>query len=334
MMNAKITYLLTEQAQRDAMATTGEPVARTQVIIGLPPLGDLDLFNIAADGTLSLDMSVNNHRHLNVLEEGWHTSPHLWDAVQTYDSLIATLRSLYTARAAAQAAKAYAAQAAVTAEAEYDYALATALDALQQTSADDRVQRTPATDPVHPRSLSTPSHQPLSRTALAAYCARWTEQRAAESAATAAAEAAKEAAKLATINTWISEHGTLLQQARHADGLLHRAEATRLMAEWVMAQYSVPDKDDAQVCDDHECPCSETTIASLSEAAYEAWAEVRAKLPTGHTIVFYRVRECTPADEYGDRDEDAAGSHTAACITIPYGPFRFTHQIRLAEGVL
>jgi hypothetical protein len=334
-MNAKITYLLTEQAQRDAMATTGVPVARQQMIEAEIPTGDLDLCSIAADGTPSLDMTVSSHRHLNVLEPGcWSSSPYQWGAVQTYESLIGALRAAYSARAAAQAAKAYAAQAAVTAEAEYDSALATALDALQDTAEADRVQHTPTRDPVHPRSLSVPSHQPLARTALDAYCARWADQRAAEAAAAKAAEAAKEQAKLSAISAWVGTHGNYLTRARHADGLLHRAEAVRLMAEWVMDSYSVPDEDDRQICDERKCPCSESEITTLSEAAYEAWVAVREELPEDHTVTFWRVRECPTADEYGDRDEDACGHHTAAYISIPYGPFRFTRQIRLAEGVL
>jgi len=333
-MNARITYCLTEAAQRDAMAATGVPVARIQTIDAEIPTGDLDLFAIAADGTPSLDMSVPSHRHLNVLVPGWSSSPYLWASTQSYESIIAHLRAAYAARDARDAAATTAGQAAIAAEAEYDCTLAAALDALQVTAESDRVQRTPAADPVHPRRLSMPAHMPLSRTAQAAYCARWDGQRKAEAEAAAAAEQAKDAAKLAAISAWITRHGTLLQQARHADGLLPRAEATRLMAAWVMFQYSVPDEDDAQVCTHTDCPCSEFEYTSLPESAYEVWVAVRDGLPEDHTVTFWRVRECPPADEYGGRDGSTPSYHMAAYITIPYGPFQFTRQIRLVEGAL
>ena len=335
-MTAKITYLLTEQAQRDAMGATGQPVARQQTIEAEIPTTDLDLFAIGGDGTPSLDMTVNSHRHLNVLREGWCASPYQWGSLQTYESLVGALRAAYATRAAAKEAAAAAEQAKIQAEVKYDYTLADNLDALQATGKNDWVRRTPDThtDPVHPRSLSIPSHMPLARTALAAYYDRWDEQRTAEAAAATAAEEVKEQAKLAAIATWVRDYGTLLQQARHADGLLPRAEATRLMADWVMASYSVPPEDDRQVCTERECPCSELEVTSLSESAYEVWADVRAKLPGNHTVTFWCVKECPPADEYGNRDESTTGTHTAAYITIPYGPFQFTRQIFLANGVL
>lgn len=301
-MTAKITYLLTEQAQRDAMAATGQPVARTQTIEAEIPTTDLDLLSISADGT--------------------------------YYSLVWRLRDAYAAAIAQDEASAAAEQAKITAEAEYDFTAATALDALQQTSEADRVRRTPTTDPVHPRSLTIPTHQPLTRTALAAYCARWDAQRKAEADAATAAEEAKEQAKLAVIDAWMRDYGTLLQQARHADGLMPRAEATKLMAAWVMDSYSVPAEDDRQVCTKRECPCSESGITTLSETDYEAWAAIRNKLPGNHTVSFWRVTECPPTDQYGDRDEACADTHTAAYIAIPYGPFRFERQVILADSIL
>jgi hypothetical protein len=311
-MTVKITYLLTEQAQRDAMAATGVPVPRTQIIEAEAVLADLDLYAVAADGTPSMDLTVPSHRHLSVLVPGRFSSPHQWGSLQTCESLIATLRAAYAARDARDAAAAAAEAAKIQAEADHDYDLAAALDYHHWTSESDRVRRTPATDLVHPRSLPVPVHMPLSRVAQAAYCARWTEQRKAAAALVTAAEEAKEQTKLAAISTWIAEHGTPLQQARHTDGLMSRAEAIKLMATWVMDQYQVPPEDDRQVCSKRECPCSETEITSLSEAAYEVWADVRHKLPGNHTTTFWRVTKCPPRDEYGDRDEAAAGTHTAA----------------------
>jgi hypothetical protein len=325
-MQVKITYMLSETAQRAAMAATGQPVARTQTIEAEAALSDLDLFAIGPDGTVTLDMSVPSHRHLNALVTGWSSSPLLWGAVQTYESLVAAIRAAYAARAAAAEAAAAKEAAKLAAEADYDPALAASLGALQIVGVKDRVRRSPTAAPVHPHALSVPSHQPLTRNALAAYHARAAAQRDERTAAAAAGEAAK----LAAIAAWVAEHGTPLQQSRHKDGMLPRAEATELMAAWVMESHGVPAEDDRQICTDGSCPCSESEITALPECAYTAWVSLRKGLPDGYTVSFQRVKECPSRNEWGDCDADAVGCHTAAYLTIPYGPFRFERQVVLA----
>jgi len=56
-MQATITYLLTEQAQRAQMAATGQPVARKQTITVEVPTEDLGLMEVADDGTPYLDLT-------------------------------------------------------------------------------------------------------------------------------------------------------------------------------------------------------------------------------------------------------------------------------------
>jgi len=56
-MQATITYLLTEQAQRAQMVATGQPVARRQVAIVEVSPEDFPLLDVADDGTLFLDLS-------------------------------------------------------------------------------------------------------------------------------------------------------------------------------------------------------------------------------------------------------------------------------------
>ncbi len=56
-MQATITYLLTEQAQRDAMAATGQPVARKQSITVDVTAEDMTIMQVAEDGTPYLDLS-------------------------------------------------------------------------------------------------------------------------------------------------------------------------------------------------------------------------------------------------------------------------------------
>ena len=64
-MQATITYLLTEQAQRAQMAATGQPVARKQVKTVEITADQLPLLAMAEDGTPYLDIS----RSLEILSK-------------------------------------------------------------------------------------------------------------------------------------------------------------------------------------------------------------------------------------------------------------------------
>lgn len=55
-MQATITYMLSETAQRAAMVATGQPVERKQTVTVEVPIEDLDLMQVAENGTLYLDL--------------------------------------------------------------------------------------------------------------------------------------------------------------------------------------------------------------------------------------------------------------------------------------
>ena len=68
-MQATVTYLLTEQAQRAQMAATGQPAARKQTMTIEVTADDLPLCKVAEDGTLSIDTA---HEHEPALiAAGW-----------------------------------------------------------------------------------------------------------------------------------------------------------------------------------------------------------------------------------------------------------------------
>src|SRR5258708_39817988 len=61
-MQATITYLLTEQAQRAQMAATGQPVARKQTMTVEGAAEDLELCTVADDGTATIEPLRSYHR--------------------------------------------------------------------------------------------------------------------------------------------------------------------------------------------------------------------------------------------------------------------------------
>jgi hypothetical protein len=70
-MQATITYLLTEQAQRAQMAATGQPVARKQTMTIEISAEDLPLCTVGTDGGISLDATAARHWNA-LLAAGWH----------------------------------------------------------------------------------------------------------------------------------------------------------------------------------------------------------------------------------------------------------------------
>ena len=69
-MQATITYLLTEQAQRAQMAATGQPVARKQTMTVEVAAEDLVLCTVADDGTATIEPLRSDHRPA-LLAAGW-----------------------------------------------------------------------------------------------------------------------------------------------------------------------------------------------------------------------------------------------------------------------
>ena len=108
-MQATITYLLTEQAQRAQMAATGQPVARKQVVVEELPLEFLasPYTAIAADGSITVDLTQT----VRLNERGEVSRGSNWTSIEPEldaqpESGCAALRSLIAALAAKQASTA------------------------------------------------------------------------------------------------------------------------------------------------------------------------------------------------------------------------------------
>ncbi len=87
-MQATITYLLTEQAQRAQMAATGQPVARRQsMTIEVTP-DDLPLCEVANDGSISVSVVPNKPA---LFCAGWHNANPI-EAVSYAPDVLADIR--------------------------------------------------------------------------------------------------------------------------------------------------------------------------------------------------------------------------------------------------
>ena len=108
-MQATITYLLTEQAQRAQMAATGQPVARKQVVVEELPLEFLasPYTAIGGDGSVTVDLTQS----VRLNERGEVSRGSNWTSIEPGldaqpESGCAALRSLIAALAAKRASTA------------------------------------------------------------------------------------------------------------------------------------------------------------------------------------------------------------------------------------
>lgn len=323
-MQATITYLLSEQAQRAQMAATGQPVARKQVLVEDIPVELLDspLATIAEDGALSFNLT----RDIAVTESGrigWNC----------YVSGFGQSRAPFDALPPSGAEAVRVRQAAVEA-----YAAKIRADYEEQTRrreaerASERERDLLRGEQVYQSMLATPTARPNLDDIPDWHPRRaeWDAEIASRKAIDEAAKAANEAAKTAYLRTWVFDHGDESLRAQFSDGLLCRKAALALIAAATFADAGVPEEyADSVVCRNRECPCEDNPIDCLPTEVYARWSAIRKMMPEGSTAEFRRVRDCLRNEDWDGEGDSATDAYYVACIKMPHGPFQFERRVRL-----
>jgi len=346
-MQATITYLLTEQAQRAQMAATGRPVARKQSVVEeLPPEFLASPYTaIAADGSITVDLThaVWLNKRGEVSRSSFWTSIEPELAAQP-ESGCAALRSLIAALAAKQASTAEQCrlrQSEIAEMAQRENATRTAAREARRATTQQLIDAFVA-DPAARAVLIDSGtvdlgsgdnrvriHTDVMDADAIVALARVAKQR------NDADAAAKEALKTAVIDAFIaaSRDAWLIEQ--HKEGLLCRKTIISRMATAALDACGLPaDCPDSIVCDNGECPCGDSTVDCIPPDIYRTWKAFT--LPEGSKVEFHRVRNCLlrtdgePDYERGDA-ETAGPTEYHAVVTIPSSPFQFTRRIKL-EG--
>jgi hypothetical protein len=344
-MNATITYLLTEQAQRDAIKATGQPVARKQQMIIEVPAEDLDLFPIDANGMIELDLtgSITSSWREPLKAAGWAPDGHSGVAANQYDfPFIEDYRrglAFVTARKAEQEALEEANGRHNQGLAERAYqAFLTAPDRQPADRINELVEELTGEELKAPAAWFPSDH--------AGFAAEIKRRRAIEEDARKAAEKAKEDAEAAKaqaktdyINTWIAANASPAIQKQHQDDLLTRADAIRLIADAAFDALGVPQAHRVTMCQDDSCACGIKDVNGIPTEVYERWLTVAGLLPDNVFLEFEVARDCErDADGYYDADgaydrtglNDGAGkSYYTAMIKLPVGPFIFQRRIKI-----
>jgi hypothetical protein len=406
-MQATITYLLTEQAQRAQMAATGQPVARKQTMSIEVTADDLPLCKVAEDGSLSIDTA---HEHEPALvAAGWHKANPIESQIYAPDVLgdiragTVILDAAYAeaCRIASQYVRdsdesmshpenSYHLYVPYTVLAKtailhahpridaskYDkygiYSTDLAPDAIEllRTRSKEKTQQyfqdcaagldrltnydTGASIGVGNTRVYdiSSSSSPI----VAAAHARW-KARGAEAARVAdAAAEVREAAKTDAIDAFVAASGDALLQQQYADELLCRKTVIGRMANAALDAAGLPAEcPDSVVCNDHDCPCGDSSVDCIPPKVYARWKAISqpdivtmfSDGATGSygetspgpdkgkdwTVEFHKVRNCLKddddRDQYSEDAETAGSTEYHALVTIPSGPFQFTRRIKV-----
>jgi len=353
-MQATITYLLTEQAQRAQMMATGQPVTRKQTTIEDIPAELLTspYAKIDEAGNLAFDLTrtvgLNHDGSVSNSGNGCAAIYGVLEAIP--ESGLAALQQLISTVAAksrklqtewqAQIAREKAAAENKSAE------LAAKKLAAQQLLADfvaDPAARAIQIDSGTPYWIKLPGDVTLSRDlmgldAISAVAKIARERGKQDADAKAAKAAAKEQAKLDYLRIWIAEHGTPSQIARSAEGLLCRDEAIGALSESTFAPLdgflrytndSRPSPDcDREECDGEDCPVIHTvvdTVDCLCELPYATYAAIRAAMP-GTTYV---LRTHTAQHDCDHEGSCACDSNYSCMVKVTVGPFILQREYAL-----
>lgn len=337
-MQAQITYLLTEQAQRAQMVATGQPVARKQTMMIELAAGDLALFPIQSDGAVSLDLTgYNGPRQFTepLNAAGWHPwnggsgtesnsiNPPVADDIRKGRSILAD-----KARKAEEQIRANAQHNKEATEAAYQRFMADASLRINQSVLSATGVRAFVGTTVSPSDWFPENH--------AEFMTEIRRRDDADTATKKAEELAKEQAKHEYIARWISEHGDADISEQFTEGLLARSAALSLIADDFFRTLGIPDAVSPQElrhCQNGECPCCDMTVESLPRRIYPSWRDLKGMLPKGSRAQFSKVRECLRCDdEEGDWQDggDSAGPiYYTADLTVPCGPFQFERRVKL-----
>jgi hypothetical protein len=315
-MEATITYLLTEQAQRKAMAATGQPVHRKQTMVIDVPGDDLMLFPISDDGTISVDVSgFSCSRWADPLNAaGW--SP--WNggtgttAVAINPPFLADLQrglAVLTARKEEQ-------RQLTASNDKYNRQMTEAAYLLFFADRDARINTTALRGL---REYVGNLHSPADwwPEQHAEFVAEINRRNAADVAAKKAAEQAKEDAKSRYIADWAA-HAAANIREQFNDGLLSRSQILELIADEFFSKLKLPEHT-PHTCSNRQCPCSDDRVEIVSIEAYAAWREIKANVPEGATVKFSKVTS----------DDNLLEPYYTADLSLPCGPFTFDRRIQL-----
>ncbi len=363
-MQATITYLLTEQAQRAQMAATGQPVTRKQQLtIDVTTPEDIAAFSVREDGTLYMDLSrisdlaPLHHKLYRAEAEGWRDIPPHLSYFESGADLLDQMRDDLATAKATREAKAEQERLAKIAREEkerwkndvvsrYHAAIVRAglgdLDAYRSRRAGSipfpgiYEQFSAELDAV---GLGGAVYEEVNFAACRAEYDQLLALIAEENTRQIAAINARNEAKIAFIGDWVAKHPDAELRQQHADGLLCRDEVISLIAEEAFVAAGVPVEAgyDDTYCRDNDCPCGETTLKCLPRGVYGAWKPIQAALKhlddpfeLGWDVEFVRVRECLQRDEnYEPGGETAGPRRYFARLAMPHGPFRFERMIEL-----
>ena len=332
-MQATITYLLTEQAQRAQMVATGQPVARKQTVTIEVPTEDLQYYDIAADGSITVDLRgvtyLLGHR---INTEAFAEAPRIPDLVRA---------AIVEEEAEKQKKQDALAQ-----------NLAQQMAAVEQFM-NDPTKRADLTPQIGSRTVYNVYVMERANEYFAA-CPRYAEfvaeadrRTKADSAEAEAAkrakeeiEAAKEAAKLNFMRTWIAEHGTASQKARSENDLLCRDESIEAIAdltflpvaENVTPVYTRNRRPDTK-CTNEECDAEDCQVEysvedfadCLTEHEYEGYAAIKKAMPDADYVLRTRlaVHDC------GHSPGCATGKIHTCLVKQQVGPFNLQREYLL-----
>ena len=290
-MQATITYLLTEQAQRAQMMATGQPVTLKHVVTEDIPAEMLEsrFAKINSDGDVTFDLT-----------DTWGISEQGRYGVGGGEIYVRG-KDLYTSVPDSGLTAIHIAEQAIT----------------------DTCNRL-AAKYVERRKESAASEQQLSEQR-----AKANAEQAARHAADAAKERAKSDFITAWVAEHADEDTrqqfgegllcrsvalTLIADAAFAFAGIHDA------AKW-----------NDEYCRNRECPCGQKELDCLPSAAYHAWRNIKSGLPEGYTVEFMVAREHINEYDFDpDSDEPTAGPRIyLAKLKIPHGPFTFERTVKL-----
>ena len=314
-MQATITYLLTEQAQRALMAATGQPVSRRQVHVIDVTTDQLPYLWVRWDGSLDKDLAIGVEV-CNAPDLSYETLDGAAEFARYVDAIARDIerarQKVETERAAKDARNAKL-QAS-------DGDIAAWIDSLPDGS-DEWNIITKAQQSLH---LPGDAQLPLAVQAFDRLVLRNKSLVARNEAAKAAKTAEAEAAKAAAIDAFVGQSGDAMLIEQHAARLLCRKTVISLMAGDCLDRYLPAECPDSVVCENSRCPCMDTRQDCVPPDIYAAW-KAMGEMPTGTTVEFREVRNCLS-------DEDTKGAGPVeyhAVVTIPSGPFQFERRIKL-----
>lgn len=292
-MLTKIVYKLTEQAQRERMLATGQPVARKQEQMVDLSAEDFALAQVDVDGNAKIEVwngefpwsedcrVVLDHVHKSREDDARQREERKVQEAQAREKRIAQLEA----------------------------------DALAFFD-----------DPSARLSDSATYSWPRDNAVIDQYAREVLRRNETDREAKRQAEAQLEEEKLAYIVAWVAEHGDEDLKAQLADGCLDRAETLGMIATEFFAGLGVPAEHEVDTCSDRSCPCGSSHKDSLPREVYPAWRNIKSLLPTGSTWTFSAAMDCPHDNEYEDGFE---AEYYVADLVVPCGPFKFERRVKI-----